>query len=276
MRKEQLLIVLLLSLLCQYSYGQTYQRIVSLSGSISEVLDAVGVGSHIVATDLTSDYPAYIASLPKVSKNRSVTIESLTTYRPDLVVGLKGEVSASLQQQLKQLKIPVVLYEQQFTIKGLQGFIVAIAHTVHQGASGIKLAQSLAQEMNALQQAKPRHPQKIMFVYARGAGHMSVAGAGTAVDAVIRWSGHINAMKGLSGYKTYNTEALVASNPDAILLFDFGISSLGGKAGILAMPGVALTQAGKNNQILGMDASLLNNFSVRLPQAIRHLRQLLK
>ena len=103
---------------------------------------------------------------------------------------------------------------------------------------------------------------------------MSVAGQGTAIDAVIRDSGFQNAMKGFKGYKTYNTEALVAANPDVILLFDFGMSSLGGAQTILNLPGVKLTNAGKNKKIIAMDASLLNNYSLRLPQAIGNLQKL--
>ncbi|MCY1454330.1 Hemin-binding periplasmic protein HmuT [compost metagenome] len=57
------------------------------------------------------------------------------------------------------------------------------------------------------------------------------------------------------------------------MLFDFGMSSLGGKDAILKLPGVNLTTAGKNKRVIAMDASLLNGFSMRLPQAIQQLHE---
>jgi iron complex transport system substrate-binding protein len=56
-------------------------------------------------------------------------------------------------------------------------------------------------------------------------------------------------------------------------MFDFGMSSLGGKDAILKMPGVRITEAGKHKRILAMDPSLLVNFSSRLPEAITALHK---
>ncbi|WKK59459.1 hemin ABC transporter substrate-binding protein [Sphingobacterium sp. BN32] len=256
------------------SLANAPKRIISLSGAITEVLDGLGVGKQIIAVDLTSDYPAYISQLPKVSKNRSVTIEALSSFRPDLVLALKGELSADIQVQLQKLKIPFVLVTQEFSSGGLQSFIKTIAKAVDQEQNGIALASKLSQDLSNLAKKTKHSSQKILFIYARGAGHMSVAGQNTSIDAVIKEAGFQNAMKGFIGFKTYNTEALVAANPDVILLFSFGISSLGGSEGILKMPGVKLTNAGKNQKIVAMDATLLNNYSLRLPEAIAKLQDL--
>ncbi|WP_312136907.1 hemin ABC transporter substrate-binding protein [Sphingobacterium sp.] len=256
------------------SLANSPKRIISLSGAITEVLDGLGVGKQIIAVDLTSDYPSYISQLPKVSKNRSVTIEALSSFRPDLVLALKGELSADIQVQLQKLKIPFVLVTQEFSSGGLQSFIKTIAKAVDQEQKGTALASKLSQDLSNLAKKTKHSSQKILFIYARGAGHMSVAGQSTSIDAVIKEAGFQNAMKGFTGFKTYNTEALVAANPDVILLFSFGISSLGGSEGILKMPGVKLTNAGKNQKIVAMDATLLNNYSLRLPEAIAKLQDL--
>lgn len=59
-------------------------------------------------------------------------------------------------------------------------------------------------------------------------------------------------------------------------MFDFGLSSLGGKEAILKLPGVRLTNAGKNKRIIQMNGPLLINFSNRLPEAIRKLNSAMK
>lgn len=276
MRRVQIICLFMLLVLGQQVQAQHYKRIISLSGSITEVLDALGVGPQIIAADVTSDYPSYISQIPKISKNRTVTIESLSAFRPDLVLGIAGEVSQDIQQQLKKLNIPLYLVKQEFSPKGLENFVLSIGHAVKKDKEALILSNKIQKSVKDLKATTTGKGKKIVFIYARGAGFMSVSGAGTAVDAMIVASGNQNAMKGFKEFKTYNTEAIVAANPDVILLFDFGMSSLGGKQAILKMPGLKLTNAGKNQKIVSMDANLLNNYSVRLPQAITELQALIK
>ena len=114
---------------------------------------------------------------------------------------------------------------------------------------------------------------KVLFIYARGAGAMSVSGKGSSLDGIIELAGGRNAVQEFADFKPYTTEALVNANPDIILMFDFGVSSLGGKKAILKMPGMRLTEAGKHERILIMNPSLLVNFSNRLPEAVASLHR---
>lgn len=254
--------------------GNTPKRIVSLSGSLTEIVDALGLGANLVAVDVTSDYPSYVKEIPKVSKNRSITAEGIASFRPDIVLGFEGEVSAAVLAQFKTLNISCVLFKQEFSEAGLTGLVRKVGQALNVTTKGNQVADQLSKDLkSAIAKGKSSKATKMMFVYARGAGAMSVSGSGTAVDAVIKLAGAQNVMKGFTGYKTYNTEALVQANPEVILLFDFGMSSLGGKEAILKLPGVNLTTAGKNKRVIAMDASLLNGFSMRLPQAIQQLHE---
>lgn len=252
----------------------TPKRIVSLSGSLTEIVDALGLGENLVAVDVTSDYPSYVKQISKVSKNRSITAEGIASFRPDMVLGFEGEVSSAVLAQLKTLNIPCVLFKQEFSAAGITDLVRKVGQSLNISVKGNQVADQLANDIKgAVAKAKSTKATKMMFVYARGAGAMSVSGSGTAVDAVIKLAGAQNVMQGFNGYKTYNTEALVQANPEVILLFDFGMSSLGGKDAILKLPGINLTTAGKNKRVIAMDASLLNGFSMRLPQAIQQLHE---
>ncbi|UPZ35005.1 ABC transporter substrate-binding protein [Sphingobacterium sp. PCS056] len=269
-----LIIILWFSYTVAIAQGNTPKRIVSLSGSLTEIVDALGLGANLVAVDVTSDYPSYVKEIPKVSKNRSITAEGIASFRPDIVLGFEGEVSAAVLAQFKTLNISCVLFKQEFSEAGLTGLVRKVGQALNVTTKGNQVADQLSKDLkSAIAKGKSSKATKMMFVYARGAGAMSVSGSGTAVDAVIKLAGAQNVMKGFTGYKTYNTEALVQANPEVILLFDFGMSSLGGKEAILKLPGVNLTTAGKNKRVIAMDASLLNGFSMRLPQAIQQLHE---
>ncbi|MGO1650744.1 MAG: ABC transporter substrate-binding protein, partial [Sphingobacterium sp.] len=103
------------------------------------------------------------------------------------------------------------------------------------------------------------------------AGTMMVGGTGTQADQVIALAGGINVAKDFEQYRPLTPEALVAYNPDVLLFFRSGLSSLGDQEGLLNVQGVRETNAGKNKKIVAMDGQLLTGFSNRLPQAIQEL-----
>ncbi|WP_316841932.1 hemin ABC transporter substrate-binding protein [Pedobacter gandavensis] len=261
-------------LLCYVgSYATTAKRIITLSGAITETVDALGLGNQIVAVDVTSIYPAYAAKLPRVSQNRVLSAEGIISFSPDLVIAPEGDISKAIAYQLKSAGIKVVSIKQEFSVAGATKFIRAVAAAVGQSPKGevvVKQLSSNLQQTLAEISKNPKHP-KVLFVYARGTGVMMVAGKSTNMDAIISLAGGKNAAQGFSNYKPYTTEALVNANPDLILMFDFGYKSLGGINSILKMPGVSLTNAGKNKRIVQMDGELLTGFTVRLPQAIKEL-----
>lgn len=264
----------LLLLLCYVGVqAAAPKRIITLSGAITETVDALGLGNQIVAVDVTSIYPAYVAKLPRVSQNRVLSAEGIISFSPDLVIAPEGDISKAIAYQLKSAGIKVVSIQQEFSIPGTTKFIRAVAAAVEQSPKGEVLLKQLStnlQQSLAEISKNPKHP-KVLFVYARGTGVMMVAGKNTNMDAIIQLAGGKNAANGFSSYKPYTTEALVNANPDLILMFDFGYKSLGGINSILKMPGVSLTNAGKHKRIVQMDGELLTGFTVRLPQAIKEL-----
>lgn len=250
------------------------KRIITLGTAITETVDALGYGAAIVATDVTSEYPAYIRQLPKVSRNRNLSVEGLMQFRPDLVLAPEGDISAAVLSQLKKAAIKVIAIRQEFSAKGAEKFIMDVANALQVKQKGEALALQTRSRLEAVRQQVKNNKKpalKTLFIYARGAGNMTVAGKGSNMDAIIALSGGRNAVQEFTQFKPYSTEALIKTNPDAILMFDFGVSSLGGKEAILKMPGVRLTNAGKNKRIVEVDGPLMINFSTRLPEAIKDL-----
>lgn len=249
-------------------------RLITLGTAITETVDALGAGASIVATDVTSEYPTYVKKLPKISRNRSISVEGLMQYKPNLILAPEGDISAAVLNQLKKAGLKVVIIKQDFSVKGAERFIMDIANALTIKEKGETLVQQTKKKLvAALQQvnANKKTKLKVLFIYARGAGSMTVAGRESNMDAIIGLSGGRNAVQEFTQFKPYSTEAMIKANPDVILLFDFGVSSLGGTEAILKMPGVKLTNAGKNKRIVSVDGNLMINFAARLPEAILDL-----
>lgn len=259
-------------------WANAQQRIITLNSSLTETVYGLGIGDRMVATDVTSISPKAAAVLPRVSKNRSVSAEGLLSFKPTLVLANEGDVANAVIQQIRAAGVQFIAIKPNYSTAGALRYIQDVADAVGESSLGKALVSRTKISLNhtlALlkKENKGKAVPKVLFLYARGTGTMSVAGKGSSLDAMISLAGGKNAVQEFSDFKPYTTEALVQANPDIILLFDFGASSLGGHEAILKLPGMRITNAGKNERILVMNASLLVNFSNRLPDAILELHR---
>jgi iron complex transport system substrate-binding protein len=251
-------------------------RIVSLNGTITEVLCALGYEKNIVGVDVTSTYPRAINKLPKVGHTRNMQAEGIVSLKPTLVLGKTKELKPALVQQLKATKVDLQLFDLDYSINGAKQLIQAIAQKLPP-TNGVKVA-TLTKQIDAplAKLGKLPNAPKVLFIYARGAGNLMVAGKQNPVQKVIEMAGGQNAITGFDRFKPLTPEALVKANPDIILMFESGIKSLDGDNGVLKVPGVANTNAGRNKALIAMDGQLLTGFSPRLGQAVYELNQKLK
>ncbi|MDN3547786.1 heme/hemin ABC transporter substrate-binding protein [Mucilaginibacter aquaedulcis] len=253
------------------------QKIVSLNGTVSEILVGLGFENNIIGTDVTSNYPESLKSKPKIGHYRNISAEGIIALQPDVVTGLSTEIKPELAAQLKSAGIKLVMFTQDFSPDGTRKLIkdMATAFGGQQQANVLikKLDTDLA---TAGKLNKTSARPKVLFIYARGAGTMMVSGDNTPLNKIIQLAGGQNAVTGFNDYKPLTSEALVAANPDAILLFSSGMESLGGAAGLLNVQGISQTNAGKNKKFITMEGELLTGFGPRLGQAIAELSQKLK
>jgi iron complex transport system substrate-binding protein len=252
-------------------------KIVSLNGSVSEVLAGLGLEKQIVGTDITSNYPESLKAKPKVGHNKNINAEGVLALQPSLIVGIKKEVSPALLAQFKAAGVKMLLVDQDYSVDGTKKLIHSLADSLALSSKGDSIVKvmdgDLAQIKPASNGAKKT---RVLFIYARGTGTMMVGGTGTQVDKAIVLAGGENAVTEFADYKPLTAEALVKANPDVILLFDSGLQSLGGATGLAKVQGIKDTNAGKNNRIISMDGELLSSFGPRLGIAVKELAAKIK
>ncbi|WP_437922159.1 heme/hemin ABC transporter substrate-binding protein [Sphingobacterium sp. LRF_L2] len=247
-------------------------RIVSVNGTTSEILAALGLTDKIVGVDLASTYPKSLADIPRIGHSRKLSSEGILALNPTLVIGTKQDINPELADLLSSAGARLLLFDQEFSVAGSKKLIHAIADSLGVPTKGDSIVRVLETDLDQFPtHAFEKEKRKVLFIYARGAGTMMVAGEDTPIQHVIELAGAQNAVQGFKEYKPLTAEALVAANPDVILLFNSGLESLGGIEGLLQVQGVQETNAGKNKKIIEMDGQLLTGFSPRLGQAIKEL-----
>jgi iron complex transport system substrate-binding protein len=262
-----------ITLLIMTATSQAQQRIVSLNGAISEMLVALGLESQLVGIDVTSTWPASLQQKAKVGHNRTISAEGILALRPTLVLGIKDQLKPEVAEQLKAAHVQVQLLQQEFSVAGTRALLQRVATATGAAEKGKQVLAAFDKQWQALRITPVK--KKVLFIYARGTGSMMVSGIETPMDKMIQLAGAQNAVAGFTQFKPLSAESLVAANPDVILLFESGLQSLEGTAGLLKVPGVAQTNAGRNNKFVAMDGYLLSGFGLRLPQAVQELNKLI-
>ncbi|MEG1376687.1 MAG: ABC transporter substrate-binding protein [Myroides sp.] len=247
-------------------------RIVSLNGAVTETLASLDVAGNIVGRDVTSTYPADLKATD-LGHVRSITAESILALQPSVVFGTTKDVNPNLNEQLKKANIPLVLIDQEYSIDGSKKLITEVATKLKKD-NYQPLLDNISNKM-ANVKAFDKKP-KVLFIYARGAGNLMVAGSGTPLHSMIELAGAENAAAALTDFKPLTPEALLTTNPDVILMFDKGLQSLGGVDGLLKIEGIATTNAGKNKKVVTMDGQYLSGFGPRVGDAVVELHNKLQ
>lgn len=248
-------------------------KIVSINGTASEILVELGFEDNIVGVDVSSTYPASLQQKPKVGHSRQIAAEGVLALGPDVVIGVNGDVKPELAEQIRSAGVRLLLFEHDYSPDGARQLIRAMADSLGRAARGEAVVQALDADLATADSLFAQAPDKpkVLFIYARGAGTMMVAGRDTQLEKIISLAGGENAVNDFTDFKPLTAEALVAANPDVILLFDSGLSSLGGIDGLLQVQGISETNAGKNRNVVEMDGQFLTGFGPRLGQAMAEL-----
>lgn len=263
--------MILLGYTYKKDHVQAEEKIVSVSGTTTEILCALGMEKNIVGTDVTSTYPASINELPRVGHNRNLSAEGIVSLGPTTVVGIEKDFKPELKQQLEKAGIKVKLFKLEYSVQGAKTIIQEMAAYFGKTAQTTAILKSIDTDLAKVPKLKT--PKKVLFIYARGTGTMMVAGVNTSVEKMIEITGAKNAVSGFDDFKPLNAEALVAFNPDVLLLFNSGLESLGGMDGLLKVQGIAQTNAGKNKKVIEMDGQLLTGFGPRVGKAAIELAE---
>ena len=254
------------------------RRIVSVGGALTEIVFALQASADLVGVDTTSQYPASAQRLPSVGYARALSAEGVLALAPTLVMVTEDAGPPAVLRQLSASGVPVAVLAANHRFEGLCERIRQVGELTGRTAQANAMQQSLVQEwkrnrppvMSPISQRRVE-PARVLFVLAHTPNQVMVAGTGTSAQAMLEYVGAVNAGQGFTGYKPLTPEAVIAAQPDIVLLTDQGLKAGGGVDGILQLPGLQQTPAGSSRRVISMEAMFLLGFGPRLPAAISAL-----
>ncbi|WP_110256850.1 heme/hemin ABC transporter substrate-binding protein [Undibacterium pigrum] len=270
----------LLPSFAQAATGKGKQRIISVGGAITEIIFALNASNDLVAVDTTSNFPESVQKLPNVGYARALSAEGVLALAPTQIIASEDAGPPAVIRQLTSSGIPLAVLPAHHKFEGVLDRIKQIGELTGTQAQAATLMQSLQQEWTRvrtpIEQRKGKGP-KAVFILAHAPNQIMVAGRETAAHAVLEYAGASNALtgangsSGFSGYKPLTPEAMIAAQPDIILVTDQGLKASGGIESVLKLPGVEQTPAGRKRRVLSQEAMLMLGFGPRLPSAISQL-----
>ena len=248
----------------------TVSRVVVLANGVAEIIQSLNAQSIIVGRDISSTEDS-LADIPIVTSGHQVLPEKVISLKPDLVLidastGPKAAIST-----IKAAGITVVETPESWSLEDLPIKVRAVGAAIGAQAQ----AELLIQELNSsLKVSTVKSSPRVAFLYLRGTSSIYlIGGQGSGADSLLKAIGAVDvgAQSLARPYNTLTAESLAALNPDVILVMSKGLESVGGVQGLLKLPGVAQTKAGKNSAVIDVDDSLLLSFGPRTPSLVEAL-----
>jgi iron complex transport system substrate-binding protein len=254
-------------------------RLIIIGGALTEIVYLLKANSQLVGVDTTSIYPAAATRLPNVGYARSLSAEGILALRPTQLIATEDAGPPVVIKQIIDAQIPLTILPSGHQFKDLTDRVSIIGRLVHKTDSAQSLASRLALEWSNTQERianSKLNNTRVLFILSQNPSQLMVGGEKTSADAMITYAGGRNAISGFSGFKPLTPEAVIGSNPDVLLLTDQGMRAVGGIGGVLRFPGVSQTRAGKEQNIVSLEAMYLLGFGPRMPSAAAELNLLLQ
>lgn len=247
-------------------------RILSLGGSVTEIVFALGEGDRLIARDTTSSFPPQVEELPDVGYLRALSPEGVLSVEPDLVIAEDGAGPPEAIAVLQAASVPFITVPDGYDRAAVRAKILAVADALEVPEKGAALADQVDDALiAAMNAAAGAEEKRVMFVLSMQGGRILASGTGTAADGIIRLAGAENAVTAYEGYKPLTDEAAITARPDVILMMDRGGRHATDDTNLFSHPGLAVTPAARNKAVVRIDGLLLLGFGPRTPEAVQRL-----
>jgi iron complex transport system substrate-binding protein len=249
------------------------ERLVVISQTYNEIIWALKAQDGVVGIDLSSTYPPDVGKVQKVGYHRALSAEGILSLHPTAIIHDNNIGPPQVVEQLRSLNIPM----KTFTAKndsadGTKALIREMGAYFHKEDRAEELCRTLDTRMAASLEGVKQyadHPRVAVIHFGRASNVYLVVGRGGGGDGgaagrMIEWAGGQMAVDAQGMQRMASPEIIAQANPDVILVTDFGYDRLGGSLDqIKALPGIATSNAAKNNRIYRIEEHELMYFGPR-------------
>lgn len=250
-------------------------RVVVLANGVAEIMESLNARSILVGRDISSTEKS-LDLVPIVTSGHQVMPEKILSLKPDLVIIDASSGPRAAIDQIRSAGIKVIQTPESWNLADINVKIRAVGQAIGANKGAEALIATMEQGSSA---ASVSNKPRVAFLYLRGTSSVYlIGGPGSGADSLLQSLGAVDvgAQTLNRPFNTLTAESLATLNPDVILVMSKGLESVGGVQGLIKLPGVAQTSAGKNSAVIDVDDSLLLSFGPRTPSLLDQLAKALK
>ncbi|WP_422467193.1 heme/hemin ABC transporter substrate-binding protein [Endozoicomonas sp. ALC013] len=241
------------------------QRIVSAGNGVTEIIYALGAGDQVIAVDQTSTWPLEVNQLPRLGYHKQLSAEGILALGPTLLIGTEDMGPTATLTQLKSAGVAVAALPLEHTADSIEHQIKSLAGILGKEEQGEALWDDIEDSLDEAQAMASAYQQQheknvpVLFVLTMGGRSPTIAGTGTAANAIIGLAGGYNpAAEQFKGYKALSNEAMLLLAPEVIIFPGSTSNPDMTPAKLLdQMPILKQTPAGKNGRVVAIDGNML-------------------
>ena len=250
--------------------GTKNQRIVCLSKHLTEMVFALGKGHNLVAVDLSSTFPDSAKLLKTVGYHRALSAEGIISMNPDLVIHSSDIGPENVLPQITKAGLNIKAFGGANTIDSAKILLRELGKYFGEDAKATALCTKMDTDIEKakifLQNKNIKDTPTVMIIHFGRANNIYfvMSGRKGVGDKMIELAGGKAVKYDAKGARQISAEAVATSNPDIILATDYGYDQMGSMDKFInKIPGVALTNAGKNKRIIRFEEHDLIYFGPR-------------
>ena len=155
-------------------------RVVSVGGSVTEILYALGLDDRIIAVDTTSVFPpAAMREKPNVGYMRQLSAEGVLSVSPTLILAEDGSGPPDTITLLEKASLPFVLVPNEKSAEGVAEKVRFVGDAMGVAAESDRLADALASDFATLQAeiAPIEKRVRALFVFSLTDGRILAGGS---------------------------------------------------------------------------------------------------
>jgi iron complex transport system substrate-binding protein len=260
------------------------QRIICIGEAYNEMIYALGAQSNLVGVDYSSTYPPEIKNLPTVGYHRALSAEGILSLKPTLIIDDNNIGPDNVVRQLQALKVPMKTFQaKDDSVEGTKALMREMGAFFHKEQRAEELCARIDREMAEAAAATKKYsttPRVAIIHFGRASNVYLLVGNGGGGDAstagkMVELAGGKLALDKPGMQRMISPEIIAQSNPQVILMTEYGFDRLGSAEQAKTLPGVAETDAAKNNRIYRIPEHQLMYFGPDTGENIVKLAQLI-
>jgi iron complex transport system substrate-binding protein len=243
-------------------------RIITVGPTVTAAAVALGLGDRIIAVDLSSkDLTGLRDSLPIIGYHRQLAAEGLLGLKPTVVLASDKAGPPSTLEALRKAGVRVEILPGGDSVSHIARAVSQLGEQFDRKTGSQQLITSLDSAWAAIDaraRALNRKP-RFAVCYSRGsADKLFFMGTDQPFSQLAERAGGVPAVA-FTGSKPLNPEAVLAANPEVLILPQETAGLLGGLDALKTNPVLRATTAVQKGQVVAVSGPHVYGYSVQSP-----------